>query len=269
MALRCAGVLADIHAGSTAALMPPGFTTGNGNPIVQSPIQAWLWDCWLKSEAWLDDVFGDDPHALVVNGDVIEGLHHRSKQVWSADASDHAACGIEILKHRARRASRRFIVEGTECHTGTSEAAIGAALDAETNPETGQHVFPRLTLDICGVRVVVRHHCSATTRSWLESGEFSRVIDSEQLEAAKNNEPIPRVICCAHRHRYGCYQNGRDMCIISPPWQMLTRFGHKVVSAARTRPGSYVLDWRGIPDGKLPKVHELLFDTPPPAAVSL
>lgn len=267
--IRTVVVLSDIHAGSTVALLPPGFTTLEGQEIGQSPIQRWLWQCWEHCTRWLDEIVGADPHALVLNGDLIEGVHHGTKQVISPDTNDHVEAAIHILRPLAAKASRTFVVKGTECHTSNTEIVIGKALKLEVDPETNLPAFDRLTLDVCGVRVVVRHHIPSAVRPYLESSQFSIQMGSEIIEAVRNHEPAPRVLCCAHRHRFGQYSDGHSLTIVSPPWQMLTRHGHKVVSQARTKPGAYVLDWRGVADGSLPKVHELLFDAPHPKAVAL
>jgi hypothetical protein len=274
MAIRAVVVLSDIHAGSTVALLPPGFVTLEGTEIGQSPIQRWLWECWTKCNVWIDDILGGDAHALVFNGDLIEGNHHGTKQVISPDVNDHVDAGIDIIKGRVAAADRTFFVKGTECHVGNSEIIFGKALlekgfRVEKDPSTGLPAFDRLTLDVCGVRCVFRHHIPSAVRPYLESSQFSIQMGSEIMEAVRNGEQTPRVLCCAHRHRFGQFSDGHSLTVISPPWQMLTRHGHKVVSQARTKPGAYILDWRGVPDGKLPKVHELLFDAPHPAAIAL
>lgn len=266
--IRVLVAFSDIHAGSTVALFPPGFVTLEGNKIDQSPIQKWLWECWLRCNGWLDGILGDSPHAMVLNGDMIEGIHHRSKQVVSADTQDHVEAAIHILRDRCHRANKTFVVRGTECHTNNSEIVIGKALKLEVNPETELPAWDRLTLDMCGVRAVYRHHIGTSTRRSLGGTQLSLTLAEEQLEASNNGEPIPRIVVCSHRHKYGFYQDEHGMCVVSPPWQALTRFGHKVVPAARTKPGIVVLDWRDREDGELPVLHRIICDAPRPVAIT-
>ena len=96
--IRAIAVFSDLHAGSTVALMPPGFRTIEGTTMDHTPIQAWLWSCWLDGQAWLDSVMGADPYALVLNGDLTEGVHHGTKQIISPDVLDHVACALEITR---------------------------------------------------------------------------------------------------------------------------------------------------------------------------
>lgn len=260
---RLIAVFSDLHAGSTVALLPPGFETIEGNRIEQTPLQAWLWECWSDAQAKLAAIAGTDPYALVLNGDLIEGTHHGTKQIISPDIGDHVAAALEIIRPLHAKAARTLIVRGTECHTGNAEHAIAQALKL---PDAARD---RLTIDIAGIRCVFRHHIGTTTRRGLSGTQLSMQLAEEQLEAACNGEPLPRVLCCAHRHVFGQYKDNKGLCVVSPPWQGLSRFAHKVVSQARTKPGLFILDWRHVPDGELPIVHARTYDTPHPEAIAL
>ncbi len=268
--VRLVFVLSDIHAGSTMGLLPPGMTTAeDSQPMVQSEWQKWLWACWGRAMRWMDKIADGDPYALVLNGDLTEGIHHRSTQVVSGDHTDHVMIAKEILEPITSKAEKFYVVKGTECHVHSSEVAIGQALGAEINDDTGKRAFDRLALDACGVRCVFRHHIGTSVRMALEATQLSVILVEETAEAVKNGETPPRIVCAAHRHKFGFFLNGRSMCVVSAPWQGLTRHGHKVVSQARTQPGIYALDWRGITDGELPLLHYRTYDTPPAKAKTL
>lgn len=262
-------VLADLHAGSSVSLMPSKYKTIEGMTIKPNAIQKWLGRCWEDAQKFIGEVTGNDPFAIVTNGDLIEGDHHRSTQVVSADVGDHMEIAKILLKPLTSRAERLFVVKGTECHTGNTEQAIASSLGAETNPDTGYPIFDRLTLDIKGTRCVFRHHIATTGKPWSEANAMSAELAAEQLNAARNGEPLPRVLCCAHRHRAGHFSDTAGMAVISPPWQALTRFGHKVVGSARTWPGVYILDWRDKGRNELPHPHWRTYQQPQAKAVTL
>jgi hypothetical protein len=266
---RAIVVLSDIHAGSTVALMPPEFTTLEGVVLTQNPIQKWLWECWQDAQGWIDQTMDGDPFALVLNGDLTEGVHHGTKQVISPDTGDHVECALHLLRPLVRKATKTYVIKGTECHTGNNEIVIGKALKTAVNPETGLPAWDRLTIDAAGVRCVFRHHIGTSVRRGLAATQFSMQLVEEQVEAANNGEPIPRVLCCAHRHKFGAWQDEHGIALVSPPWQGLSRFAHKVVSQARTKPGVFILDWRGVSNGQLPKIHRRIYDTPHPKAETL
>lgn len=267
--IRILVVLSDIHAGSSKALLPPGFVTLEGMEVAQNAYQRWLWECWQRANAFIDETVGNRPWALVLNGDLIEGIHHGTKEIISPEVADHRRAAMEILRPLAKRATKTFVVKGTECHVNNHEVGIGEELHAVKDPTTKLHAFDRLTLDVAGVRCVFRHHIPASVRRNLSATQLSITLGEEQLEAANNGEPIPRVVGAAHRHKPGYYQDDNGLCFVSPPWQVLTRHGHKVVSAARTKPGVQILDWTDREDGELPEFKRKYYEAPKPEAICL
>ena len=262
--------MSDLHCGSTVALLPPEFETQEGQVVRQNKVQQWLWQCWTDAtEVWLNKIVGDDPFALVVNGDAIEGVHHGTTQVISPDPTDHRIAAQRVLEPLAERSAAVFVVRGTEVHTKNSENHLASSLGARPHPDTGMPAADRWLIDCAKTRCVFRHHIGVTSRAYLEASQLSIHLGNEQIEAARVGHPVPRVIGCAHRHRYGCYDDSRGLCFVSPPWQALTRHGHKVVSAAVTRPGMVLLDWREKPDGDLPQVIPCVYTPAPSRSVSI
>jgi len=259
-------VFSDLHCGSTVGLMPPGFSTIEGNDIEQNPIQRWLWDSWRRGQDFIASVVGSDPFALTVNGDAVEGVHHGTKQVISPDPQDHLRCAQSVLEPLASRASRVFMVKGTECHVGNQEVSLGEIFGAERDPDSHARkpirAFDRLTVEMHGTRCAFSHHIGTSIRDYLEATQFSIAINQELTAARTNGEEEPRVICRAHRHRFGYYGNGHALALVTPPWQALTRFGHKVVPGARCHPGVVILDWRGREPGELPNLHYQTYEAP-------
>lgn len=267
--IRSLVVLGDIHAGSSKALLPPNFVTLEDHEVRQNAIQKWLWECWRRKDDFLDEVLGNAPFGLVLNGDLIEGIHHGTKEIISPEVADHRNAAVQLLKPVAERAAKVFVVRGTECHVNNHEVSIGKELGAVMNPETRIHAFDRLTIDIAGIRCVFRHHIPASVRRNLSATQLSIQLAEEQLEAVNNGEPLPRVVGAAHRHKPDHYEDDNGLCFVSPPWQMLTRHGHKVVSPARCKPGVQILDWREREDGELPRFWRRYYEPPHPQAICL
>ena len=77
--VRAVVIVSDIHCGSTVGILAPGFENFEGNAVKQNAAQEWLWDQWLDVwNEWVPSVMGDDPWHLIVNGDCVDGIHHRS-----------------------------------------------------------------------------------------------------------------------------------------------------------------------------------------------
>ena len=255
-------VISDLHVGSTTAVIPRGFVTAEGNKIGLNSVQEFLARCWDDFERWAIGQLEGSNYALILNGDLIDGDHHGTKQIWSKDTQDQVAACVKLLANLTRRASRVYVVRGTESHTNNSEGSIARALNAEVNPSNGTQVFDRLHLTIHGCRCAWSHHIATSVRSNGEASALSSVLTEEFVQAARNGHEPRQFIGRAHRHKFGVFSNGRGTVAVSPPWQMLTRFGHKVAPEARTQPGGYILDWSGKPLGALPEVVERTYDAP-------
>jgi hypothetical protein len=219
--------------------------------------------------SWVESIADGDPFVLVLNGDLIDGNHHRTMQIISPDVGDHVEAAIHSLRPLVAKASDTFIIKGTECHTHNAETVVGKALKTRINSETKLPSWDRLTLDLNGVRCVFRHHIGTTTRRGLAGTQLSMQLVEEQVEAANAGEPIPRVLCCAHRHKVGYYQDDNGLSLVTGAWQDLTRFAHKVVSQARCKPSIAALDFRNCAAGELPRLHSRTYEARKTQAVAL
>jgi hypothetical protein len=267
--------LSDLHCGSVVGLHPPGFETvtsqeGESKHIPQNGVQQWLWDAWLAFWQQAEDIIGLDTFALVYNGDLIEGYHHKTTQVWDIETKNHCAAFELIHATLPMQPSRLFITAGTECHTGSNEFSLARSLKAEG--PAGPGAWARLDMDVAGVPTAFRHHISTTSRQYLEGSALSIALGIERLEAARVGLPMPRVVVASHCHIYRLFNDGHGLCLTLPSWQLLTRYGHKVVPASRPRVGGVILDYRSCESSNpssLPDVYPLLFSPPPTRRVVL
>ena len=251
-------VIADPHCGSTVGLCPPDFPIHDGATYRLNKQQEWLWAQYTDFLEWKARIIGSDPFILVVNGDAVEGEHHRSKQVISTDTGVMTACAIDVLARAATGAAGVYITHGTEAHVGHStESQIGFSLGAQRAPD-GYFFRQRWLLEINGVLCSFRHHMTTTKRKHLEAGAMSAEAGNEQLNAARYGHPVPRVMCRAHRHLYGSYEDGFCTFVASPPWKLLDNFVHKVAAGTIAAVGAYMLDFRDRPEGELPDVRKFI-----------
>jgi hypothetical protein len=251
-------VLSDLHCGSTVGLLPPDFTTDEGNSIGQTPCQEWLWGCWKDAtENWLPSVIDSDPFALVVNGDLVEGLHHGSIQVISPNADDHVKAAMDTLKPLADRAEKAFVTIGTECHTKQRENSIAVGLGAIRDPNTKRGAWDKLYMSVRGVPCRFMHHVSTTTRQHLRAGRLSIALANEQNAAASAGHTIPRVMGAGHCHIRDLYENSSAIFFTTGAWQFGTRHLGKVAPAFLQcpEPSIAVLDFRAGDAGDLPIIH--------------
>ncbi len=250
--------LSDLHVGSTRAIIPPGFVTLEGEGIKFNAAQSWLWEAWQAMLSWAWNKLDGQPFAVVFNGDMVEGVHHGTKQVWSPDTSDHVGAAIKLVEPIAHKAAKVFMVRGTEAHTGSAaETVIGAQIGSEIIH--GQHATDCLDLTINGCPCRWVHHIGTSVRLGLYATQLSVMLAEVQAQAARFGQTVPRVYTTGHRHTFGTYQDDRAMAVTLPPWQLLTRYGWKVAPASVVGVGAVIYDWSGLPPGSLPRLESFVF----------
>lgn len=250
-------ILSDLHVGSTVGLWPPGFVANEGFPIGQNAFQKLLWSHWKDCLKWIKRTTGDEPFELLLNGDLVDGIHHRTLQVMSMDVADQSVAVLKVLGELAKETSGIYLTKGTECHTRNDELRIGAELEAHPDPSTGHHAWDRLELEYPGgIVFAATHHTPTTSRPYLEAAQHSIQLGVEIMERARNGKKVPRIIARAHRHLPGVWNDGRLISITTGAWQGLTRYGRKVVPHAVPAPSCAILDFRGTKPGELPTVHQ-------------
>lgn len=255
-------VMSDIHAGSSYGLMPKRQIVHGGQVITPNALQKWLLACWRDFWEWADITTDGCKWAFVLDGDAIEGMHHCTTEVISADVGDHKAAAIELLAPIAERADAFYMIEGTECHTANIEHSIGKALGAAKCHMGSGHVldaWPQLAVSVNGCFGIIRHHIGTTTRPYLEATQLGVQLNVDRLECMRAGMPQPKFLVSAHRHQYGDYSDGDAVSVVCPPWQGLTRHGRKVVPAATTRVGGIILDFREAGPDQKPRLMDRIY----------
>ncbi len=254
-------VVSDIHAGSAVGLATPETKTKAGNLITHGDNhhQAWLWANWLEGIARVKKLVGSSPAALLVNGDATEGVHHRNEaDLVAALIETHTEMAVECLRPLSKLASKTFVTLGTECHTKHMEDVLAVKLGA-----VGGKAKDKWLIDFNGCLVDAAHHMPTTSRAYLEASHLSICMGNARLNYARCGHRLPSVFLRGHRHCGGYYSDGAGLYAVTGAWQFLTRHGHKVVTDSIPRPSILVLDWRDLPTGSLPQVHNITFNPPP------
>lgn len=264
MTAEIAVIVSDLHCGSKVGLLPPGCKDENGATYGLNAFQDWLWNQWCDGMAWLESMLEGAAFDLVINGDVIEGVHHGTVEVIDPDASAHGAVAVAALQPVADLAERCWMVKGTEVHTRASENHIGKALGCEPTREGG-YAHRSVRLEYNGITMSVAHHMGASLRTWTEASGLGIALNSERLEAARAGWKIPDVVCRAHRHTFGVYHDGYGMIVCTPAWQGKTRYVEKIKPEAVERCGFAVIDFRRCSKGDMPHARFFVRNLPAPA----
>jgi hypothetical protein len=244
-------VIGDLHCGSVCGLALDDYTDAEGVRHRHNKRQAWIWHHWLKFWDWVEEVADGDPWVLAVNGDVTEGVHHRTTEVVTNREEDHADMAIEILAPIMERAARVLMTRGTDAHVKNVETALakkfGAPLDGE-----GRSTPDRLEFIMNGCRYSMAHHMGASLRPWTRASGLGIAMQAELSEAAAAGHERPQVMLRAHRHVWGMFQDVAGMVVCSPPWQLDTRYVHRIAEGSRPHIGGLIMDHRGAREGERP-----------------
>ncbi len=260
---RLAVVISDLHAGSSLALVPKGFKTLEGIEIGMNPVQKWLMECWEDSWKWLDKLAGKDPWSLICNGDMVDGIHHRTVQIISPNLADHVSAAYNLIKEPSKKAHAVYLTKGTEIHTTTTEDSLGYQLAARginvVRPAKESGAFDSLLIKFAGTLCKFDHHVNSTSRPYLEASALSINMGAERVESSRAGYEVPKVFGRAHRHKFGSFTDGHGLMFTTPPWQASTRFGLKYAPHGVPQVGMVVLDWRNCEDGEVPTLHSRLY----------
>lgn len=257
--------LSDIHAASHYSPLPPEYALKCGSTIRPNALQRWYHDCMVDAKSWAESQLRGRSWGLVVNGDAIEGDHHKTTEIVSNDLDDHVGIAVAILAPWADRADKVWMVEGTECHTKGAESSVGSKIGASAyrNPVTGtkSFVWPELAIEVNGCYGIVRHHITTSIRPWTEATGLCTQINSERIEHVRSDHRVPRWAVYSHRHKEGMFSDGHAAVYVLPPWQALTRHGRKVVGHSRfPRPGVLILDFADVESDGMPVARRRMYD---------
>lgn len=250
-------VLSDLHCGSDVGLLPAKVQLDDGQELGHgsNPWQKWLWAQWLAMQDWIKKVTADNVFAIIINGDAIEGIHHKSDEMVAAKILEHCTIARMALAPIVDASAEVYCTRGTECHTRDLETYLMRSLGRGK-----AHDFIQLNFN--GVLVDARHHMGVTSRLHLEATGLAIVAANNRSNAVRAGHRPARIFLRGHRHIPGIYSDGEVLVGVTGAWQGLTRHAKKVVADSIPRPSCLILDARNTAPGDLPAIHHRVFNPP-------
>lgn len=235
-------VVSDVHAGGTTALAPDVIRLDDGGEYHAAKAQRWLMQCWRdywKQIAAKRDKLGAELY-VVCNGDAVEGDHHKTTQIASANPNAQAAIWNEVWSvPLALKPDRIVIVRGTAAHVGNSASAEERIADGLrrdkrpiiTEPDTGAASWWHWRPELQGVRLDFTHHG--------RMGRLPRTRGSQLVlyawdicdEHVQSGHPVPHLAFRAHNHKRGDTGNAAPVRVVATgAWQLGTEHVKKVAA---------------------------------------
>lgn len=242
-------VVSDIHAGCRLALCPPeGIPLDDGGKYKPSAFQKKLWAYWRSFwDEFVPEATRGEKFGVVINGDAVDGVHHRSTTQISQNLEDQAECAYRILSPLVEICDGWFwLIRGTEAHVGpsaTNEENLAKRLGAIPNAE-GQFSRYELWKAVGPNLVHLLHHIGSTGSQAYEATAVQKEMVESFAESARWNRQPPDVIVRSHRHRHiettiatgKANETGRAIAVVTPAWQGKTPFSWKIPGARLSTP---------------------------------
>lgn len=242
----CAIVVSDLHCGCQFGLCPPNITLDGGGKYQQSAMQKVTWDWWSKHfwSEWVPEVTEHKPFTLVINGDLMDGVHHNSVSQISHNHADQFKIAERAIKTVLDKQPVKslYIVRGTEVHAGQSsenEERLATILGAKSNT-FGRYTRDELWLEVGNGLAHFLHHIGTSGSNAYEATALCKEYAEACTEAARWGYRLPDWVIRSHRHRHievrVPTKNGRGTAITTPGWQLKTPFTFKIAGARQTQP---------------------------------
>ena len=91
-------VISDTHFGDQLSLCPESMHLRHGGTYRASKFQNFIREKWEYFwDTWVPQATRGEPYCVVLNGDAMEGRHHRATHPISQDMSDQEAVAYEML----------------------------------------------------------------------------------------------------------------------------------------------------------------------------
>jgi len=237
-------VVSDLHCGCRLGLCPPGgVQLDNGGPYFPSDLQRRMWECWEEFwTEWVPRNTQDEPFAVVLNGDVVEGRHHRTTTQISQNLADQAKVARECIRYALDTTNDAplYWVRGTDAHVGPSgedEERLASELGAVPNA-VGQYARHELRLRVGEILVDIQHHIAPVNSNAYETTALQKEFVIACEEAGRWNQEAPDVIVRSHRHRLAKTEvptaKGSGVVISTPGWQLKTPFVYRLAGARQS-----------------------------------
>lgn len=225
-------IVSDPHGGSRYGLCIPDrvkLTGGDQGPpyYVPSRGQRALSKLWRQFWWWATKVTGGGPDAVVVNGDILEGVHHRTTTLVSNNLKDQrgvAEANLRIISPK----SRLYIVKGTPAHDSEEGEAIeSVAKNLNAVPSaSGQFTRGELWLGFGGYLLHASHKISVSTSPVSEATALVTQLVKAAVDGGRWGKRPPDVIARAHVHRCRVVDlpthTGGGIALTTPGWQLKT-----------------------------------------------
>ncbi len=237
-------VIADIHASDQLALCPPEVQLAHGGTYAASKWQLLIWEAWQHFwNVWVPKATKNEPYAVVINGDGVDGRHHNTTHQITQDKADQHKIGLMLLEPIVKKCNGLFYyLSGTEAHGGIGgedEEKLAKALGAIPD-ENGMYSRYEMYMQVGKALCHFSHHIGITGSMAYETTALTKEFNEFCAESARWGRPIPDIVVRSHRHRHAEVRvptaNGYGIIFVTAAWQLKTPFIFRMPGGRVTTP---------------------------------
>jgi len=237
----------DTHCGSTVGLCPPeGLELDDEGLYLPSKAQNWLWNNWEEAWGKVKSVKRKNRKAklhLILNGDLIDGDHHRTTQIATGLTGVHMRCAMESLRvPLALKPNTIHVLRGTPSHVGRaggSEEGIARALKAASwpvvgDPDTGMKSSYSRVIQVGNTRFDIKHHGRMGRRAHTKGPYMRWFAQDIFFNHMMDGDDPPDVAIRSHFHQFadsGRIHKIKTRAVALPAWQLATEYVHRVAES--------------------------------------
>jgi hypothetical protein len=229
--------------------------------LTYSNVQKKLFEHLMESGKEIKEKFKSHKKIVIHNGDAIEGLHHRTIQLSAPMEDDHALIHIDVMERflkvvdfSVKNGDELYYGSGTETHTGWSEARIARQFSS-----VGAKYYDELKLKQYGKSIWFAHQWKNSGDGANEGNAIANGLKGMYYNSLKEGWEMPDLTVGSHYHKasMASWSQGWKTYygMITPSFQMKTRFGQKVSAFQRNDVGLGLVETR---ENGLMVIHEPL-----------
>lgn len=232
-------VVSDLHAGCRFGLCPAELVPMDGGgwyepSVLQRKVHAWWEEFWGK---FVPHATRGEPFAVVINGDALEGVHHRATTQVSQNMADQQEIARRLLEPvRDACKGRLWMVRGTEAHVGSAgehEERLASALGARRTAEAGDtRSHWELVLTLGERRIHFTHHIAVAHSPFTRTSALLREMVNHYVEAGQWGDRPYSMLVRSHRHEHDEISEhaafGKITAFSTPAWQLKTPYVYRI-----------------------------------------
>ena len=243
-------VVSDLHCGCQFGLCPADvrIQLDSGAQYVPSGNQQSVWVWWRYFwDQWVPSVTRGEDYGIVINGDIVDGDHHKNKTHISGNFAIQAEIARSCIQPELDKPNCKalYMIRGTECHVGQSgenEEQLARSLCAIPDGigNHSRHDMYMLLGGDDGCLINFNHHIGTTGSTHYESTAVMKELAEAYSECGRWGDRKPDIIVRSHRHRSIKIEvptdNGYGIAFTTPGWQLKTPLVHRIPGGRNSTP---------------------------------